>query len=776
MQDTKKNVFEKIERQKVTCFNTKYVQYLKKIYPELDFVPLSKAVKDKKNIKAFITIKGKGSFIANVLGFKVWNIKEGVYKLPGKIPSSFILEKYGSYTDARFPSEWEDCVKSISALFALFKKHSIIDKQNFKEYSLYNEADDVNLTPYAKDFLSILPIAFPALSPYDFDEVTDLLASTLSHKVSTDHYAPDASPYKLHTPGGRKRIVIIDQAKKNKLELKKIFATEESYKKMITDAKMQHPGAAFFLLEPPLVRQNKKNGYLRKFATENGVNVITEQVSSFSILAQADEVYTVSSKIGLDAILLGKTVHCYGLPYYAGWGLTKDEISCERRNISIKKEELFAALCLFFTRYMHPITGNPSHFQAILHFILLQRPQLFENKRYIACINFNEKQKAFFSKMYKHADIHFYKEQAGIEAAYHNKGMVYTAEEPTEQLKKECGNIPLVYVRPGMFDRLYNKEKLVSLSLEGGPYPSLEKILLTKEFSERDFLRARLFRQFFLELSAFREHFNYEDVEEGKDVIVIIGNADLAPKVMPVNEEVQEGILGNLDKKGRPLHSFSLPLSDDGKLIEYIRNKRPDAYIIYCPQHNDTKVAQETLELVDDILPFARPSDFVPTKVLGFEEETCENHVIELADGNDVECLDNSSLYKDTDPTRWNKKQISARRFLEKAHSMTSADSRFCKLYDTITHVDGHALEIHTYDSHLGIDALAIPLKVFTYGWPYYGGWGLTQDAAHYSLRPRKLSYEQVLAGAFIMQPRYFDVEKNIFCEPENAPFLFSKD
>ena len=777
MQESQEDFLKKAERQKVTCFSSRYIPYLKKIYPEFEFIPLSKALKQKKAIKAFITIKGRGTFIANMLGFNVWNIREGVYKLPGKIPSSFILEKFGSYTDARFASEWEDCVKSIPALFSLFKKHSIIDKQNFNEYSLYNEADDGNLTAYAKNFLSILPIAFPAVSPYDFDEVADLIAATLNHKVSTDHYAPDASPYKLHTPGGRKRIVIIDQVKTNKLELKKVFATEESFKKMILDAKMQHPGAAFFLFEPPLVRKNKKTGYLRKFATENGVHVITEQVSSFSILAQADEVYTVSSKIGLDAILLGKNVHCYGLPYYAGWGLTKDEISCERRNITLKKEELFAALCLFFTRYLHPITGNPSHFQAILHFILLQRPQLFENKRYIACINFNEKQKVFFSKMYKYADIHFFKEQAGIEAAYHNKGMVYTAEEPTEQLKKECGNIPLVYVRPGMFDRLYNNEKLVSLSLEGGPYPPLEKILLTKEFGERDFLRARLFRQFFLELSAFREHYDYSLVEPGQDVLVIIGNADLAPKVKPISEETQEGILGNLDKKGRPLHSFSLPLSDDGKLIEYIRKQRPDAYIIYCPQHSDTKVAQEILELADDILPFARPSDFVPIKVLGFEEDTCENHVVEIANDIEGECLDNASLlYKDTDPTRWNKKQISARRFLEKAHSMTNADSRFCKLYDTITHVDGHALEIHTYDSHLGIDALAIPLKVFTYGWPYYGGWGLTQDAAHYSLRTRKLSYEQVLAGAFIMQPRYFDVEKNIFCEPENAPFLFSKD
>ncbi len=51
--------------------------------------------------------------------------------------------------------------------------------------------------------------------------------------------------------------------------------------------------------------------------------------------------------------------------------------------------------------------------------------------------------------MYKHADIRFMKEEQGIEAASNNRGMVYTAEEPTEELRKKCGNIPLVHVRPG---------------------------------------------------------------------------------------------------------------------------------------------------------------------------------------------------------------------------------------------------------------------------------------------------------------------------------------
>lgn len=768
MQQNKTAPEERARRLKVTCLNSKYGQYIKKLYPELVFVPFSTALKYKKNIDAFIAVKGRWAGIGRFFGFPVWNISEGVFKVPIQVPTSFILEKQGSYTDARSASEWEACVRAVPELLDIFKSSSL-ETQNIEQISKIQKSD--GLSGYAKRFLSILPTAFPALSPYGFEDVKELLDQVINQKVGTERYVPDASPYKLFTPGGRKRIVIIEQSRKSKHELKKVFATENTFKQMVLDAKEQHPGAAFFLLQPPSVLQGKKKGYLKKFALENGVQVISEQVSSFSILAQADEVYTVSAKIGIDAVLLGKTVHCYGLPYYGGWGLTKDKIACPRRNVKVRREDLFAALCLFFTRYLHPITAEPSHFQAIVRLILLQRPQLFENKRFIACINFDEKQKAFFSKMYKHADLHFMKEQSGIEAASNNKGMVYTAVEPTEQLKKDCGNIPLVYVRPGAFDRLYNQQKLVSLCFEGGPYPPLEKILQIKTVTENDLLRARLLRQFLLELSSFRGHFDYDGVKEGQDVVVIIGNADLAPKKMPESVSVQEGTEGNLDKKGRPYHSFALPLSDDGKLIEYIRQQRPDAYIVYCQQHRDTKVAAEILDLADELMPFARPSDFVPLNMLGFAQGGCGKSV-RNDDGG--ECFAEDFL-DDLDVSRWDKKQISAKRFLEKAYAMTQAENQFCILNNPITHVNGHALEIHTYDSHLGIDALAVPLQVYTYGWPYYGGWGLTHDAAHYSLRNRKLNFEQILVGAFITQPRYFDSENNLFCEPENAPFLFGR-
>ena len=48
-----------------------------------------------------------------------------------------------------------------------------------------------------------------------------------------------------------------------------------------------------------------------------------------SLISLVDEVHTITSLVG--QIRHRKKVITYGLPFYAGWGLTEDRISCPRR-------------------------------------------------------------------------------------------------------------------------------------------------------------------------------------------------------------------------------------------------------------------------------------------------------------------------------------------------------------------------------------------------------------------------------------------------------------
>ncbi len=69
--------------------------------------------------------------------------------------------------------------------------------------------------------------------------------------------------------------------------------------------------------------------------------------------------------------------------------------------------------------------------------------------------------------------------------------------------------------------------------------------------------------------------------------------------------------------------------------------------------------------------------------------------------------------------------------------------------------------EVHTITSLTGFDALLRAKKVVTYGQPFYAGWGLTQDMYEageaFKRRKRKLNINQLVAGALIHYPVYWD-------------------
>ncbi len=74
--------------------------------------------------------------------------------------------------------------------------------------------------------------------------------------------------------------------------------------------------------------------------------------------------------------------------------------------------------------------------------------------------------------------------------------------------------------------------------------------------------------------------------------------------------------------------------------------------------------------------------------------------------------------------------------------------------------------ELHTLTSLAGFEALLRRLRVVVYGRPFYSGWGLTVD--HMAVdRGRRLTLEELVAGALILYPRYLDPVTRLPCPPE---------
>lgn len=79
---------------------------------------------------------------------------------------------------------------------------------------------------------------------------------------------------------------------------------------------------------------------------------IVADASSAKILNAVDEVHTMTSLMGFEALLRNKKVVCYGAPFYAGWGLTTDLFPIERRVRRVSIDELVCAALLVYPRYI----------------------------------------------------------------------------------------------------------------------------------------------------------------------------------------------------------------------------------------------------------------------------------------------------------------------------------------------------------------------------------------------------------------------------------------
>jgi capsular polysaccharide export protein len=66
---------------------------------------------------------------------------------------------------------------------------------------------------------------------------------------------------------------------------------------------------------------------------------------------------------------------------------------------------------------------------------------------------------------------------------------------------------------------------------------------------------------------------------------------------------------------------------------------------------------------------------------------------------------------------------------------------------------------VHTMTSLSGFDALLRGKRVVTHGRPFYAGWGLTEDRMAMPRRERALTLDELVAGALLRYPVYWDWE-----------------
>lgn len=145
---------------------------------------------------------------------------------------------------------------------------------------------------------------------------------------------------------------------------------------------------AYIIYKPhPDVLSGNRVGHVSKDITDGCANEVQTNISIDSCIAVSDEIHTLTSGAGFDALLRGKVVFTYGMPFYAGWGLTTDHRKCERRTRILTLDELVAATLVLFPRYISPKTGKFCEVEQTLKELKEEQELYFNNSFYRWKIN-----------------------------------------------------------------------------------------------------------------------------------------------------------------------------------------------------------------------------------------------------------------------------------------------------------------------------------------------------------------------------------------------------
>ena len=126
---------------------------------------------------------------------------------------------------------------------------------------------------------------------------------------------------------------------------------------LLQAARKAEPDAWLIYKPHPDVVAGLRNAGAQESRAEQFCDEIVTEVTMGTLLNAVDVVHVLTSLAGFEALLRGKQVACHGLPFYAGWGLTRDALRVNRRSRVLSLDELVAGVLLQYPVYVSRATG-----------------------------------------------------------------------------------------------------------------------------------------------------------------------------------------------------------------------------------------------------------------------------------------------------------------------------------------------------------------------------------------------------------------------------------
>jgi capsular polysaccharide export protein len=208
-------------------------------------------------------------------------------------------------------------------------------------------------------------------SSTQLDRARQLTALWRDGRLSKFNGARDTAP----PAAGEPPYVLLADQTVGDMSVREGWADHTSFQRMLEAALDENPEHQVWLKVHPEVAAGRKRGHfdLARLARLPRVKIVAEDLHPACLIERAAAVYAVTSQLGLEGLIWGKTVRTFGMPFYAGWGLTRDELPGPTRRKAVSVEDLVHAALIDYPRYLDPETGGRCEVERLVEWMSLQR-------------------------------------------------------------------------------------------------------------------------------------------------------------------------------------------------------------------------------------------------------------------------------------------------------------------------------------------------------------------------------------------------------------------
>ena len=177
---------------------------------------------------------------------------------------------------------------------------------------------------------------------------------------------------------GAPKVLVVDQSYGD-MSIARGLANDETFQNMLDTAIAENPDADIIIKTHPdtIANSKKRSGYYVGVKPAKNLYILTTPINPIALLKNVDKVYVCTTQLGFEALMCDKEVHVFGIPFYAGWGLTNDRLICPRRTHTRTLEEIFYITYIMYTRYVNPVTESRCEIEEAMNYLLALRKEYF---------------------------------------------------------------------------------------------------------------------------------------------------------------------------------------------------------------------------------------------------------------------------------------------------------------------------------------------------------------------------------------------------------------